>query len=130
MGAMGGAMIPGFLLDWAVVAVSLFNTILLLWLGLTVLLNADRRTWGIWMAGGGLLAGGAFFVSHTAILGTGLDVVSPNMDLWWQAGWVPVLASPIAWYVVMLWYSGFWDSQQAPIYLRHRLWLATMAALA
>ncbi len=42
-----------FWLDWAALAVSLHNTILLLWLGLTVLFNADRRTWGIWLAGGG-----------------------------------------------------------------------------
>ena len=40
------------LLDWAIIAVSLFNAILLLWLGLTVLLNADRRTWGVWVMGG------------------------------------------------------------------------------
>ncbi|MEN8185421.1 MAG: DUF58 domain-containing protein, partial [Myxococcota bacterium] len=32
-----------------------FNAILLIWLGLTVLFNAERRTWGIWLAGGGLL---------------------------------------------------------------------------
>ena len=40
-----------FYLDWAAMAVSLFNTILFLWLGAMVLLNADRRTWGIWLAG-------------------------------------------------------------------------------
>ena len=45
------------LLDWAILAVSLFNTILLIWLGLAVLLNAERRAWGIWLAGGGLLMG-------------------------------------------------------------------------
>jgi hypothetical protein len=33
-----------FILDWATLAVSLHNTILLLWLALTVWLNADRRT--------------------------------------------------------------------------------------
>ena len=38
----------------------------------TVLLNADRRDWGIWLASGGLLLGGAFFISHTAILSDGL----------------------------------------------------------
>ena len=48
-------MTGSFFLDWAIMAVSLFNTILLLWLGLTVLLNAERRTWGVWLAGGGLL---------------------------------------------------------------------------
>ena len=29
-------------LDWTILSVSLFNTMLLLWLGLTVLLNADH----------------------------------------------------------------------------------------
>ena len=47
-------------------ALSLFNLILLLWLGLTVLLNADRRRIGIWFAGGALLVGAGFFVSHSA----------------------------------------------------------------
>ena len=40
-------MTGGFWLDWAIISVSLFNTILLCWLGLTVLLNADRRDWGV-----------------------------------------------------------------------------------
>jgi hypothetical protein len=95
-----------FLLDWAIVAVSLFNTVLLLWLGLTVLLNAERRTWGIWLAGGGLLMGAAFFVSHSAILGYGLDYQGPGIDFWWHIGWVPVIVLPFVWYVLMLWYSG------------------------
>ena len=60
-------------LDWAILAGSLMNTILLLWLGLTVLLNAERRTWGTWIGGGALLLGAAFFLSHSAILGRGLD---------------------------------------------------------
>ncbi len=42
-------MTNNFLLDWALMAVSLFNTILPLWLGLTVLLNAERRNWSIWL---------------------------------------------------------------------------------
>ena len=66
-------MTGAFYLDWAVVAVSLANATLLTWLGLTVLLNAERRTWGIWLAGCGLLMGGAFFFSHSAILGHGLE---------------------------------------------------------
>ena len=44
------------LLDWAVLAASFFNMILVLWLGLTVLLNAERRSWGLWLAVGGMLA--------------------------------------------------------------------------
>ena len=57
-----------WILEWATLAVSLFNTILLLWLGFTVLLNAERRNLGIWLAGGGLLLGGAFFLSHSMLL--------------------------------------------------------------
>ena len=60
-----------FPLNWATLAVSIFNTILLLWLGLTVLLNAQRRTTGVWIAGTGLLMSSLFFLSHTAILGLG-----------------------------------------------------------
>jgi signal transduction histidine kinase len=119
---------PQFLLNWATMAVSLFNTIILLWLGLTVLLNSERKRWGVWAAGGGLLLGGAFFVAHSAMLGHGLRDVGAGMDLWWQVGWVPVVALPFAWYVVMLWYSGFWDGGGAGLQRRHRL-LFALAAL-
>src|SRR4051794_29964236 len=95
---------PQFLLDWAIMAVSLFNVIVLLWLGCTVLLNSERRSWGVWLAGGGLLLGGFFFVSHSAMLGHGLRDVGAGMDFWWQVGWLPVVALPFAWYAVMLWY--------------------------
>ena len=111
-----------FFLDWAIMAVSLFNTILLLWLGLTVLLNAERRTWGTWLAGGGALMGSGFFVSHSAILGHGLYYVSQGMNFWWHAGWLPLVASPFAWYVVMLWYAGFWDDRQTHLHHRQRPW--------
>lgn len=117
-------------LDWAVMAVSLFNTIVLLWLGLTVLLNAERRgEWGIWLAGGGLLLGGAFFVSHSAIMGHGLRDMSVGMNFWWYLGWVPVASLPLAWYVVMLWYAGFWDAPDAPIHRRHRIPFALSVVL-
>ena len=107
-------------LDWATLAVSLFNTILTLWLGLTVLLNAERRTLGIWLAGGGLLLGAAFFFSHSAILGLGQ--MPYRADLWWRLGWIPVILAPSAWYVVMLWYAGYWEEGQASLRRRHRLW--------
>jgi len=118
-----------FLLDWALMAVSLFNTILLLWLGLTVLLNAQRRTWGIWLAGGGLLMGGAFFVSHTAILGHGLRDAGAGMNFWWRVGWGPVVALPFIWYLIMLWYTGFWDDRQSPLHRRQRPGLVLTALL-
>ncbi|MDQ3706336.1 MAG: hypothetical protein M3437_14200 [Chloroflexota bacterium] len=121
---------PTVLLTWAAMSVSLFNTVLLLWLGLTVLLNAERRTWGIWVAGLGLLSGAAFFISHSAMLGQGLTYVSWGMDFWWHAGWVPVLASPFAWYVVMLWYAGYWDDPQSALRRRQRAWLFIVSLLA
>ncbi|MCP4423964.1 MAG: hypothetical protein GY803_05700 [Chloroflexi bacterium] len=120
-------MSDSILLNWAIMAVSFFNTILLLWLGATVLLNAERRDWGIGLATGGLLLGGAFFVSHTAILGLfigghmaseytaviseGLLVIGTNMIFWWTAGLVPAIALPFAWYLIMLWYGGFWNER-------------------
>jgi hypothetical protein len=118
-----------FFLDWATMAVSLFNTILLLWLGLTVLLNAEQRTWGIWLAGGGLLMGGAFFISHTAILGNGLGYASRGMDFWWHLGWGPVVATPFAWYLIILWYAGFWDKQSTSLRRRQRPWFVLAALL-
>lgn len=121
---------PAALLTWAAMSVSLFNTVVLLWLGLTVLLNAERRTWGIWVAGLGLLSGAAFFVSHSAMLGQGLTYVSWGMDFWWHAGWVPVLASPFAWYVVMLWYAGYWDDPRSALRRRQGPWLVIVSLLA
>jgi signal transduction histidine kinase len=108
-----------FFLDWAIMAVSLINVILMLWLGVTVLLNAERRTWGVWLAGGGLLLGAAFFISHSAILGFGLDYGSTGLNLWWRIGWIPVVALPFVWYLVMLWYAGFWGNPNRP-YLPNR----------
>jgi signal transduction histidine kinase len=122
-----------FLLDWAALAVSLFNTILLVWLGLTVLLNAERRSLGVWLAAEGLLMGAAFFVSHSAILGQNPYTLGSGINFWWHIGWIPVVASPFAWYVLMLWYSGFWDERPVgrstpaggqSLYRRHLPWLA------
>lgn len=111
-----------FLLDWATMAVSLFNTILLLWLGLTVLLNADKRSWAVWLAGSGLLLGGFFFVSHSAILGLGLFSTSWAMDLWWHVGWIPVITLPYIWYATMLWYAGFWENKASPLFKQQKPW--------
>jgi signal transduction histidine kinase len=111
------------LIDWAVLTISLFNTILLFWLGLTVLLNAEQRRLGVWLVGGGLLLGGFFFLSHSAILGLGFDFFRRGVNLWWQMGWVPVLVLPFAWYLIMLWYAGFWDDRESILHHRHRPWL-------
>lgn len=122
-------MSGSYLLVWAIIALSLFNAILLFWLGLTVLLNAERRTWGIWFSGGGLLMGAAFFVSHLALLSYGLDYVGRGTDFWWRVGWVPAITLPFAWYAVMLWYAGFWDDGQGVLRHRHRPWFLLACSL-
>ena len=113
-------MSHSLLLNWAIMAVSLANTVLLTWLGLTVLLNAEKRTWGARIAGSGLLLGGLFFISHSIILGYGFIYPTLGLNFWWQTGWMLVVALPIVWYIMMLWYAGYWDNRQAPLHLRHR----------
>jgi signal transduction histidine kinase len=112
-------------LNWAITAISLANTILLLWLGLTVLLNAERRTWGTWIAGTGLLLGGFFFIGHTTITGNNLFLLPHQLDFWWYASWWPLTLLPFVWYILVLWYAGFWSDTQSPIHDRHRKWLIT-----
>ncbi len=118
-----------FALDWAVLAVSLFNTIILVWLGLAVLLNAERRRLGVWVVGCGLLTGGVFFLGHSAIFGLGFNLFGQSVALWWQLSWIPVVALPFVWYVIMLWYTGFWDDVDTPLRLRHRIWLPAAVLL-
>ncbi|HEX9438167.1 MAG TPA: ATP-binding protein, partial [Roseiflexaceae bacterium] len=96
---------------------SLFNTIILLWLGLTVLLNADRRRWDTWAAGGGFLLGGLFFVGHSAVVGRVIGTFSAEMEFWWRISWVLIAGAPYMWYLVMLAYTGVLDAG------RHRAWL-------
>jgi signal transduction histidine kinase len=102
-------MTGSFYLDWAIMGLSLANVIMLGWLGLTVLLNTERRDWGVWLAGGGLLLGAAFFVSHTAILGLSREPPGRTLEMWWQAGWLPLIALPFAWHLMVLWYIGLWQ---------------------
>ena len=117
-------------LYWAIQAVSLFNAMLLAWLGLTVLLNSDRRRWGIWVAGGGMLLGAAFFVSHSALLGQGFIDLSWNaLVFWWSIGLLSAITLPFLWYVIMLWYGGYWEDRSSPLHKRHRTWLMLMAFL-
>ncbi len=123
-------MTSDFPLDWATLAVSIFNTILLLWLGLTVLLNSERRSPGVWVAGSGLLMSGLFFLSHTALLGIGLLAPGSGTNLWWRTGWIPVVCMPFAWYMVMLWYSSYWDDSHSTVHQRHQLPLVLVSLLA
>lgn len=112
-------MTEHWFLNWAVMAISLFNTLLLIWLSLTVALNAQRRDWGVWLTAGELLLGGIFFFSHSIILAYGPQFFTRSLNIWWQIGWVPVVSSPFAWYVVMLWYAGFWRGTTTRLYRRH-----------
>lgn len=95
------------IVDWAVLAVSFYNTISLLWLGWMVLLTGNRRSPGVWLTGSGLLLGALFFTSHTAILGSGLRNTGLGMDFWWAMSWMPAVFAPLAWYGAMLWYTGY-----------------------
>jgi len=101
---------PGeFLLYWSTLAALLFNTILLFWLGLTILLNAERHTWGSLLASAGMLLGAVFFAAYTAGLDYFLEDLIRVMPRWWYPAWMAVIVLPLGWYVLMLWYTGFWD---------------------
>ena len=124
-------MTDNWLLNFSILALSLFNTILLIWLGLTILLNAERRAWGVWLIGGGILAGAFFFISHTAIFGIGRNLLTlTTIDFWWRAGWPALVLNPLAWYVAVLWYAGFWDDKHAALHRRQRPWFALTLILA
>lgn len=112
-----------FWLDWSALAVSLFNALLTLWMGLTVLLNAERRHWGTVLAAAGLLVGSAFFLAHSIILSQGAAGLVGGFAFWWYAGWLPVIAAPFSWYLLMLWYSGFWTQPPSPLRRRQQPWL-------
>jgi hypothetical protein len=126
-----------FLLDAALLSVSLFNAILMLWLGLTVLLNAGPRSpssrsgsWGFWIAAVGLMLGGLFFAFHTILLGFDVSAILSTWDFWWRAIWITVVLLPFSWYAVMLWYSGFWEEGAGELLRRHRPWFLFCAASA
>lgn len=116
-------------LDWVILTFSLFNTILLVWLGMTVQLNAEKRTWGVWLGAVGLFVGAAFFVSHTALVSQPLFPLSDSTDFWWHAGWGPVIFAPFSWYVVVLWYAGYWDDPRTGLYNRHHFWMVVIAVI-
>ncbi|HEX8236048.1 MAG TPA: ATP-binding protein [Abditibacteriaceae bacterium] len=120
------------IVPWLQLTLSLFNAILLLWLGLTVLINAERRSLGVCLAGGGMLLGSAFFLAHSAMLFYDLGSLVLHINLWWYGGWLALIALPLAWFSLMLWYAGFWDDDHSPLHRRQRPWLAVLlcAALA
>ena len=112
------ALLNGFAL-----AISAFNSFLSLWLGLTVLFNAERRTWGVILAVSGLLASAAFFFGHSVMLVQGAPALIPDLRFWRHVFWVPVVVAPYLWYLLMLWYSGYWDDPRSRLHLRQSAWL-------
>ena len=56
----------------AAIAISVFNLMIYLWLGLTVLLNGNRQSRVTWVGGIGLLAAALFFLCHGALVGAGV----------------------------------------------------------
>lgn len=112
-----------YLADWAIITVSFFNTILMLWLGLTVLLNAERRQWGTWIAGGAFLLAGLFFVGHSAVVGRAIGTFNAEREFWWRIGWLPFIGGPYLWYTVIAWYTGVLQTRH------HRFWLGLVSLL-
>ncbi len=111
-------------LDWALAAVSAFNTMVPIWLGFTILLNAEHRSRGVWLAGLGMLAAGAFFIFHSALLEGSIVQLPYRVRSVWYVGWLPVIALPFGWYLAMLWFGGYFDAAARRLRRRHRLPLA------
>ena len=78
---------------WAARALTFFNVMVLLWLGLTVLLNAERRRLGTWLTGGGLLLGGACSVARASAQAAQPIELFVPFDLWWRASLAAVRGS-------------------------------------
>lgn len=116
-------MIHETLLLWALVSISLFNTVLLLWLGLTLWLTADRRSPGVVIASVGFILGSAFFTSHAALLLSPTLQLTRSTTLWLAAGMTPVVLLPYVWYLVLLWYNGFWTAPADELRRRQLPWL-------
>ena len=128
--AAPGTMSENPFLNGTILALSIFNAVLLAWLGLTVLLNSDRLRWGIWIAGGGMLLGSAFFISHAALVALGLmNLGWDTLIFWWSVGLLSAVALPFLWYVIMLWYAGYWEDPDSALHRRQRPWLVLSAAL-
>lgn len=103
----------------AILGVSTLSFILLGWLGLTVLLNAERRRLGVWLIAGALFSGMAFFVLQAAVAAHGVEYVAIALYFQWPLGWAIGGALPAAWYATMLWYTGILDARGVRALVRH-----------
>jgi len=113
-----------WMLETAALALSIFVTVSFLWLGLTVLLNGDRRRPVVWLAAAGLLVAAVFFLSHTMILGRGLTAFGVGMDFWWRLAWTSAALAPAAWCLVALRYTQYPVDADVPATHRWRYRMA------
>lgn len=108
------------LIDYSQYVLSLTNATLLLWLGLTVVLNAERRNVGVWIVGGSLLLGSAFFISYLALRIIGINTFTATNTLFLAVASLPPVVLPFAWYGVILWYAGYLNQGAERFRGRHR----------
>jgi hypothetical protein len=94
------------LIAWAARALTFFNVLVLLWLGLTVLLTAERRSAGTWLTGVGLLLGGICSIARASVQAAQPITALEPVDLWWRASWLPFAGASYLWSVVLVWYAG------------------------
>lgn len=100
------------------IAVSVFNLITFLWLGMMVLLLGDRRNLITWVGGIGLLLGALFFLCHGALVGAGVPVGDSPSDVWWRVSWLPAFVAPLFWAATGLHYAGLagvWKYLRLPV---------------
>ncbi|MGO8950662.1 MAG: sensor histidine kinase [Ktedonobacterales bacterium] len=88
------------------IALSVFNLITYLWLGLTVLLIGNRSSVVTWTGGLGLLMAALFFLCHGALVGAGVPGGPSPTDFWWHLSWVPGFIAPFLWLATGLHYTG------------------------
>ena len=102
----------------AAIALSAFNLITFLWLGLMVLLLGNRRSPITWVGGVGLLLAALFFLCHGALVGAGLPAGASPSDVWWRVSWLPAFVAPLFWAATGLHYAGLagvWKSLRLPL---------------
>lgn len=100
------------------IALSVFNLITFLWLGLMVMLLGDRRNLITWVGGIGLLLAALFFLCHGALVGAGLPEGASPSDVWWRVSWLPAFVAPLFWAATGIHYAGLagvWKYLRLPV---------------
>ncbi len=114
------------LMDGSLLAISFFIVGLLVWLAFTVFFTAERRNRYVWLICLAMLIGVVFFAAHAILIGQGYNSGTALTLARWPLAWVAGIAQPCAWYLAVLWHTGFWENRRA---MRHRL-LHTIAYYA